>query len=30
VDGAELLSHLIAGAPWQGPAEAFRTIDLRG
>ena len=29
VDGVELLSHLIAGAPWHGPEDAFRRIDLR-
>ena len=29
VDGAELLSHLIAGADWSGAADAYRRIDLR-
>jgi iron complex transport system substrate-binding protein len=29
VDGAELLSHLLAGGPWTGPAEAYRRVDLR-
>lgn len=29
VDGAELLSHLIAGASWRGAADAFRRVDLR-
>lgn len=27
IDGLELLSHLIAGAPWRGPADAYARID---
>lgn len=29
VDGAELLSHLITGAEWNGAANAYRRIDPR-
>lgn len=29
VDGIELLSHLIAGAEWRGPAQAWRRVELR-
>jgi iron complex transport system substrate-binding protein len=28
VDGAELLSHLIVGSPWNGPADAYRKVNL--
>jgi hypothetical protein len=28
VDGAELLSHLIVGSPWNVPADAYRKVNL--
>lgn len=28
VDGAELLSHLIVGSPWNGTADAYRKVNL--
>jgi len=27
VDGIELLSHILAGGPWAGPADAFMALD---